>query len=143
MIVLLNGSFGVGKATVARHLQEKLDKTSIFNPEQVGLLLSRVGVPLHFVKSETDDFQDIPQWRRLTVEGVRLWRHVLRRNVIVPMTIANPEYFDEIRSGLVQIDPDLRLFCLMAELQTIKTRLNSCGVDLASADGRWISARLA
>lgn len=143
MIVLLNGSFGVGKTTVARHLQKKLGKISIFNPEHVGLALSRVGVPLHLVKSETDDFQDIPQWRRLTIAGARLWRDVLRMDVLVPMTIADREYFDEIRSGLVRIDPDLRLFCLTASLQTIKKRLNNRGVDLDSVDGRWISIRLA
>lgn len=40
MIIWINGSFGVGKTTVAEKLKDKIDKSIIYDPEKIGMFLS-------------------------------------------------------------------------------------------------------
>ena len=39
MIIWLNGSFGVGKTTIAENLKEKMTNSIIYDPEKVGMFL--------------------------------------------------------------------------------------------------------
>ena len=52
MIIWINGSFGVGKTTVAEKLKEKIDKSIIYDPEKIGMFLSNT------LPTKEDDFQD-------------------------------------------------------------------------------------
>lgn len=79
------------------------------------------------------DFQDLPLWRTLTVIVAEQLRKQYRRTLIVPMTLANPSYFCEIKTGLAQLDPELYHFCLTASVATIHARLTNRG-DVA---GNW------
>ena len=42
MIAWINGSFGVGKTTIAKILKEKLDNAVIYDPEVIGDFLMKI-----------------------------------------------------------------------------------------------------
>jgi hypothetical protein len=73
MVIFLNGTFGIGKSTVARHVRHA--ESAVFDPETA-------------CRGGTDDLQDLPAWRRFSVRGIRLvrWRY---ETVIVPMAFTN------------------------------------------------------
>lgn len=123
MIVLINGSFGVGKTTAGRLLRRRMPGSVLFNPEWTGSVLMRLPLPLD--GSGTDDFQDIAVWRRSVIAGARLFRAVAE-TVIIPMTFARKDYFDEVVSGVGAVDK-LRAFCLKADHGEIVSRLRLRG----------------
>ena len=126
MIVVLNGSFGVGKSTVARLLRDGMSRGAVYNPEWVGSVLMRLPL-VRLEGSGTDDFQDIALWRRSVIAGVRCFRSVTRGPVIVPMAFSRYDYLDEVVTGLKRVDPRVRVFCLRAESETIRKRLEIRG----------------
>lgn len=75
MIIMLNGSFGVGKSTTAIALAERIPNSLIFDPEEVGQLVRRITDGARSTEEETDDFQDIRLWRSLTVITVQQLYH--------------------------------------------------------------------
>src|SRR5690606_28704051 len=120
MYVLLNGSFGIGKTTVARQLRARLPGAVIFDPEWIGLVLQRLP------GGRVEDFQDLPRWRRLTVLGARL-AGVLGSPVIIPMTFSEPAYLHEVRTGLARTGRSVRHYCLTAPLDVVRGRLAARG----------------
>lgn len=130
MIIFLNGTFGSGKTTIAELLAKELRNAHIFDPEEVGFFLRNVLGKI----DPKDDFQQYPQWRSMTVETVRLLRRDYGRDLIIPMTVWRREFFDEIMTGLKDIEPRLHHFTLMASRETIRKRLNQRG-DTTDAIG--------
>jgi hypothetical protein len=59
----LNGPFGVGKTTVAEILVERWPGARLIDPERIGFVIQRT-----FWRSR--DYQDVAQWRDLTVRRV-------------------------------------------------------------------------
>lgn len=118
MIIWINGTFGVGKTTAAKGLQKRWSGSYIFDPEETGYFL-RAQLP-----ENKDDFQDEPLWRtfnrqlleQLDTEDAR---------IIVPMTLTNPAYFQEIIGTLRETGHDVRHIALMAKETTVKRRLIS------------------
>ena len=100
MIVAINGSFGVGKTTVAKLLCKRLPGSVKYDPEWAGLILIRLPKWIGLEGSGTDDFQNIGLWRRSAVAGVRLFRRLASGPVIVPMTFSRRDYFDEVVTGI-------------------------------------------
>ena len=133
MIVMLNGSFGVGKTSTARALVERLPGAIVFDPELVGSMVRAITEGVRRGPEDTDDFQDIALWRSLTVETARQLYQRYERPLIVPMTLANPAYLDEVRAGFARITPRLHHFCLVAPLETVQARLRARG----DAEGSW------
>jgi hypothetical protein len=131
MIILINGSFGIGKSTVARLLRRRVPRSLVYNPEWAGSILMRLPRWVKLRGAGTDDFQDIDLWRMSVISGVRLFQAVTTGAVIVPMAFSRREYFDEIVAGLKSLDPNVRVFCLRADMATILERL-----DARSRDGR-------
>jgi hypothetical protein len=142
MIVLLNGSFGVGKTTVARLLRGAWPGSVLYDPEWAGMLLMRVPRWAGLRGSGSDDFQDIDLWRKSAVAGVRLFRSFARGPVIVPMTFTHHAYFDEVTGGLRRLDPELRVFCLRADLPTVKSRLAGRGTPAHGPGSGWRARRI-
>ncbi len=119
MIIFINGSFGVGKTTVAELLVQRLPNSLLYDPEEVGYFLSKIVHPIdHF-----DDFQDLFMWRTLVVTTAKLLKETYRRTLIMPMTIWHRPYFDEVMSGLRSIEPDLLHVCLTASAETLYNRV--------------------
>lgn len=124
---MLNGSFGVGKTTTAQALLDVIPNALLYDPEQVGYLARAITKEARSIAEETADFQDIRIWRPLVVAAAeQLIRHYARP-LIVPMTLANPAYLDEIKNGFSAFDRQVYHFCLTASLQTIHSRLRERG----------------
>jgi predicted kinase len=138
-VILVNGSFGVGKTTVARAMRGMLPRAAIYDPEYAGLLLRKVARWAPLAGSETDDFQDMPAWRRSVVWGTRAACLLNAGPVIVPMTFDEPVYFDEVLQGIRAFAPEATAICLTATVATVRDRLIGRGTD---PDGAWIARRV-
>ena len=119
MIILINGSFAVGKTTIAELLVQRLYHSLLYDPEIVGSGLAYIVKPIETFT----DFQDLTAWRPLVLETARVLKQVYGRTLVVPMTLWHRPYFEEISVGLRQIDPHLYHFCLTARKETLLKRL--------------------
>jgi chloramphenicol 3-O-phosphotransferase len=142
MIILLNGSFGVGKTTVAKLLRHSLPGSAIYDPELVGFVLRRLPKWMKLNGAGSDDYQDIVLWRRSAVAGVRLFRRFASGPIIVPMAFSRRDYFDEVVTRIELIDSELRAFCLKAGLATVKKRLVERGTKIEGPGTEWIARRI-
>lgn len=136
MILFINGSFGVGKTTVARILQKRIAGSVLFNPEWAGSVLIRL--PIKFRGSGTDDFQDIDLWRKSVVKGVKIFRFFFRETVIVPMAFCRKDYFEEVVGEVCKFDNQLRIFCLTASFETTLKRLEKRGEKIELGEDNWV-----
>lgn len=142
MVILINGSFGVGKTTVARLLRDALPGSVIYDPEWAGFVLQRL--PGRGRRSRaSDDFQDFRLWRSSAVAGVRLFRAFARGPVIMPMTFTHRAWFDEVVAGIRRFEPDLRIFLLRASQETVKRRLVGRGTPVEGPGSEWMARRIA
>jgi hypothetical protein len=142
MIVMINGSFGVGKTTIAKLLRRSLPGSAIYDPEWAGFVLRRLPKWIRLNGSGSDDYQDIVLWRRSAVAGVRLFRLCASGPVIVPMAFSRRDYFDEVITGIEHLDSELRVFCLRASLTTVKNRLVERGTKIEGPGTEWIARRI-
>ena len=128
-VLWINGSFSSGKTTVAELLVERLGDSFLLDPEIIGAVLRDRLVPPTLYPG---DYQDLPLWRSFTRGAVREAAKQFDGFVIVPMTIARSDYFDEVVGALARA---VRLdhFTLMASRETI------LGRELARSDdtGDW------
>jgi hypothetical protein len=141
MVIMINGSFGVGKTTVARLLRRRFRGSLIFDPEWAGLLLMRLPGWVRLKGSGSDDFQNIELWRSSAVAGARLFRLAARGPLIVPMTFTSRAYFEEVTEGIRRFDPEVRTFCLRASLATVRRRLASRGSKWERPGSQWLARR--
>lgn len=125
---MINGAFGVGKTTVAEKLLDEVENSMLFDPEEIGFMLRNV-IPedRKGLAAETEDFRDIALWKDLTVDTAQRLVNNYSVNLIIPMTIEKPEYFNHIYKGFRTIDPDTYHFCLLAREETIYSRLRERG----------------
>lgn len=133
VFVLLNGSFGIGKSTLAGTLARELTAAVLYDPERVGYVLRRLPPWLLGLRRQPDDYQDMVLWRRLIASGARR-RHRTASLVIVPMAFTNRAYFDDLTHALVLVAPVHRL-CLVAPLEVVRGRLEK----RAAAEGRGLT----
>lgn len=131
---MVNGAFGVGKTTVAEALLKEFDNSMIYDPEVIGYMLRHI-MPkdIQLQESNTDDFQDLQLWPEITVETAARLISRYHMNLIVPMTLRNPDYFQYIYNGLKNWDEDIHAFCLTASKDTIHQRLFNRGEQ----EGAW------
>jgi len=119
MIIWINGAFGSGKTTTAKALNQRLPNSFIYDPENVG----------YFIRQNTNglfnqgDFQDIPLWREMNYKTLRMITEKYDGAVIVPMTLVNPGYYDEIIGRLISDGIDVKHYILYAKHNEIKRRL--------------------
>ncbi|MGW2652101.1 AAA family ATPase [Streptomyces sp. NPDC001478] len=101
MIIWLNGAFGGGKTTLAAGLSRALSGATVADPEAVGDLV-RSALAGHELKPR--DYQDLPLWRQLSGAFVAGLAQHTGGPVIVPMTVLNPTYAEEIFTRLRRTD---------------------------------------
>ena len=142
MVVLVNGSFGVGKTTVARLLRGALRGSAVYDPEWAGMALMRAAKLAGLKGRGVEDFQHFGLWRKSAIAGVRMFRALARGPVVVPMTFTHRGYFDEVVDGIRRSDPDVRVFCLKATLPTLKERLARRGDKTEGPGAEWMARRL-
>ncbi|MFG2115704.1 AAA family ATPase [Streptomyces sp. NPDC048718] len=101
MIVWLNGPFGGGKTTLAAGLRRALPGATVADPEAVGDLLHST-LAGHTLRPK--DYQDLPLRRHLTSAFVAGLAQHTGGPVIVPMTVPDPAYAEEIFTPPRQAD---------------------------------------
>lgn len=121
MLIWLNGAFGAGKTSLAFELQHLHPAGRIFDPEEIGFGLRRAYKP-----SSQADFQDDPLWRELVCIAIERLAGQ-GRPLIVPMTLVNGLYFEEIVGELRARNLEVHHFALMASSQTLRQRLRQRG----------------
>lgn len=119
MIIWINGAFGSGKTQTAFELHRRLENSYVYDPENIGYFI-RDNIPLQMKKA---DFQDYAQWRKFNYEMLEYIAKNYDGIVIVPMTITNPSYYEEIIGSLKSHDIDIRHFILSADKKTLFKRL--------------------
>ncbi|MFS0861180.1 AAA family ATPase [Fredinandcohnia sp. 179-A 10B2 NHS] len=134
MILMINGAFGAGKTTVATELTAVIANSMIYDPEEVGYMLRNIITEdIKHPAEKTGDFQDLELWKILVVQVAESLQTTYQKNLIVPMTIYNKDYFQYIFGGFKEIDDQTHHFCLVAEEETIYNRLRARG----EVEGNW------
>lgn len=120
MIIWLNGSFGAGKTQTAYELHRRIPHSYVYDPENIGYFI-RKNIPRQMDKA---DFQDHPMWRSFNLELLDYIASQYQGNIIVPMTITNRAYFDEI-IGELSKRHQVKHFILWATKEALLKRLAS------------------
>jgi len=120
MIIWLNGAFGSGKTTCAYELNRRLPNSYVYDPENAGYFI-RQNIPKELHKS---DFQNHEEWRVINYEMLSYLSQEFNGTIIVPMTINNAQYYEEMIQKLIDDGIRLRHFILYADKETIVKRLN-------------------
>ena len=92
MIIWINGAFGSGKTTLVKELRKRIKKSYIFDPEDTGAFIEK-SIP---EETKKDDFQDYMLWREINYFLLKYIDETSDSTIIVPMTIVNRNYCDEI-----------------------------------------------
>jgi predicted kinase len=121
LVVWINGAFGVGKTAVADQIVGLLPGAIVFDPEPHGDLLRRA-LP---AGEQPDDFQDLQAWRELTRVVVASLARTRAGVVVVPMTLVDDTYFDEIVGRLRREGVRLLHLSLVASPQVVTARLRA------------------
>ncbi|WP_075619186.1 AAA family ATPase [Paenisporosarcina indica] len=119
MIIWINGTFGSGKTTTAYELQKRIPNSFVYDPERFGFVLM-ANVPKEMAK---DDFQDYLLWRDSNFALLKQVAEVYSGIIIVPMTLTNETYFNEIIGKLKNNGINVKHFTLSASKITIQKRL--------------------
>lgn len=123
MMIWINGPFGVGKTQTAYELHARMPGSHVYDPEEIGFTLSRT-----FPKQlQTGDFQDLPLWRSFNHQVLKEFAQLSDQTILVPMTLAIPQYFQEIVGALREDGFEVGHFTLLASKQTILRRLRDRG----------------
>ena len=124
MIIWINGAFGAGKTQTAFELRRRIKNSYVYDPENLGYFL-RKNIPESI--NDQSDFQDYSIWRALNVSFVEFIAEKYDGVVIIPMTIVNPQYFNEIIGLLRDRGLMVKHFTLMVSKKTLLKRLRSRG----------------
>ncbi|WP_432499277.1 AAA family ATPase [Kineococcus gypseus] len=130
MLLWLNGPFGGGKTQTAHELHRRLPGSAVCDPEHVGFGLHRA-----LPAALRGDFQDLRSWRCGVVEVLDLAASRWDGVVLVPMTVVEPEVFEQTVGELRRRGHDVRHVALLARPATVRRRLRerSLGRVLAAA----------
>ncbi|OWA37690.1 tunicamycin resistance protein [Saccharibacillus sp. O16] len=123
VMIWVNGAFGTGKSTTAEELHRRLPHSFVYDPEEVGYFI-RKNIPAELHQS---DFQDHPMWREMNLTMLSHLYKTYSGTLIVPMTLVNPEYFEELVGGLRKLGIEVRHFALLAKRETLLKRLKGRG----------------
>jgi hypothetical protein len=128
----LNGPFGVGKTTTARHIIEREARWRLFDPEWVGAMLRA-----NLAGVEYDDFQELESWRTLVPIVAREVAATMRtRHLLVVQTVLVEEHWLELRRGFEREDLELVHVVLDCDEQPLRTRITADEDDPGAADWR-------
>ncbi|MBS4219575.1 AAA family ATPase [Bacillus sp. FJAT-49711] len=119
MIIWINGTFGSGKSTTAYELERRIEDSHVYDPERFGYVLMR-NVPREIALG---DFQDYALWREANYRLLKQVAEQYRGVLIIPMTLTNERYFEEIVGRLKTDGIEIKHFTLSASKETIEKRL--------------------
>lgn len=120
MIYWINGSYGVGKTTIAEALVKKLKKAYIFDLEAVGNAV-RDNHPQELIFSYI--FEDYELWRKYNYELLKDISSKYDGDIVVPMTLVRKESYNDIIKKLKDDNIKVGYFFLDGDYQTIHDRI--------------------
>jgi len=123
MIIWINGAFGSGKTNTAYELQRRIPQAFVYDPEEMGFFL-RSNLPKGLKEG---DFQDFPLWCGFNYQMLRYMEERYQGIIIVPMTVVNEAYFNELIGQIKKDGFDIKHFTLMADGKTLLKRLRKRG----------------
>ncbi len=118
MIIWINGAFGSGKTQTAYELHRRIKNSYVYDPENIGYFI-RDNIPPEI---ENGDFQNYCLWRTFNYEMLSFIAKNYDDIIVVPMTITNRQYYDEI-VGKLSKEFTVKHFILSATKETILKRL--------------------
>jgi adenylylsulfate kinase-like enzyme len=131
VIVWLNGAFGVGKSTVARHLVARDPQLRLFDPEHVGYMLMA-----NLADHAVGDFQHLPAWRRLVPLVANELASHTRQHLVAVQSVFDAAYWAELRAGMAAHDLDVVHVVLDADEATLRSRIAADDVERDAAQWR-------
>lgn len=134
MIIWINGAFGSGKTQTAYELHRRIPDSFVFDPENAGYYI-RDNLPKQASKP---DFQEHSLWRGFNYEMLAYITGVYNGTVIVPMTLVDPGYFDDIVGRLRRDGLELHHFTLTVSRDTLIRRLRS----RFEGSGSWAAGQI-
>jgi len=121
MIIWLNGAFGSGKTQTAFEINRRLENSFVYDPENIGYFFRR-NMPKEIIQG---NFQDQFLWRTFNYEIIKNIYAKYSGTIIIPMTIYNKNYFEEIIGKLLKDGVEINHYILGANKETIIKRLSS------------------
>ncbi|SFB37852.1 AAA family ATPase [Clostridium frigidicarnis] len=125
MIIWINGAFGAGKTETALELNSRLKKSFIYDPENLGEFINK-NIPNNMKKG---DFQDYLLWREINVKIIKDIYDKYNGTIMIPMTIVNKKYYDEVIEKLRKDGISVNHFTLIVTKDILIKRLKSRGED--------------
>ena len=123
MIIWINGAFGAGKTQTVYELKNRIPNSIVYDPEKVGFFINK-NIPKEMSKG---DFQNHSIWRDINYTTLKYIDNNYDGVILVPMTIVNPQYFEEIVGRLRADGVVVHHFVLWASKETLQKRLRSRG----------------
>ncbi|MDP4091253.1 MAG: AAA family ATPase [Bacillota bacterium] len=124
MIIWINGAFGAGKTQTAFELNRRIENSFVYDPENLGFFINK-NIPSS-IKNK-GDFQDYEVWRELNFSLIKYIEEKYDGVLIIPMTIVNPKYYNEIVGSLQEHGVAVKHYALIASKATLLKRLKSRG----------------
>jgi len=119
MIIWINGAFGAGKTETANALHQRIPDSFVYDPENAGYYI-RASLPTEL---QLDDFQHHPEWREINHRMLLKIARSYSGLIIVPMTLVNPEYYEEIIGRLRDDGVNVQHVTLRASREVLLERL--------------------
>ena len=116
----LNGSFGAGKTTTARHLVARSEQWRHFDPEWVGFMLAN-----NLADHEVTDFQHYPSWRRLVPVVADEVMQFTGQDLVAAQSVLVESYWRELDDGLAGLGHDVFHVVLDADADTLHARIDA------------------
>ncbi|MCE5171890.1 tunicamycin resistance protein [Paenibacillus profundus] len=124
MILWINGTFGAGKTTLSYELDYLLPDSMRYDPEDLGSHLMNV-IPAEVAEN---DFQHYLAWREMVVSVLtELSSRLPQKTIIVPMTLTNQLYREQIFGGLKDNGIDSKEIVLDISNEKLLVNLSSRG----------------
>ncbi|EGX59804.1 hypothetical protein SZN_10978 [Streptomyces zinciresistens K42] len=117
LIVWVNGAFGSGKSTLVDELRPRWPEALVYDPEMIGFVLREI------VEVPTGDFQDLRLWRRQVADLAVGLVEEYHRPILVPMTLVNSGYADEIFNALEDAGIGVHHFFLKVPREVLEKRI--------------------
>ena len=130
-MIWLGGTFGAGKTTTARLLVDGDSSLQLFDPEQVGSLLSH-----HLPTEGVTDFQQLPSWRRLVPVVADEIARATGRRLVAVQTVLVEDYWHELVAGLSALGHEVDLVVLVADDGEMRRRIEADWVEAGAREWR-------
>lgn len=125
MVIWISGAYGVGKSTLARELENRMENAVIFDAEAVG----------NAVRDNYPDkpygliFEDYPLWCDFCYRLIKDICRTCGKDILVPMALVRQSSCDNILERLRGDGVVVKFIILEADAQTLRDRILARGEE--------------